>query len=53
MFSHSIAKAGISFPNLKNIITMEGKLNELVGKKQKIKEINERLKSTLAHNPNF
>jgi hypothetical protein len=46
----SIAKAKLSFPKLKEIKTFETTLNELVKKKDFIRNLNEKLKSTIANN---
>ena len=50
LISNSIAKRKLSFPKMNNIRTFESELNELIEKKEFIRELNNKLKYTLAHN---
>jgi hypothetical protein len=51
LLSYSIARARLSFPNLNSIITFQASLSELMEKKKTISELNNRLKGTIADNP--
>ncbi len=48
LISNSIAKRKISFPKLNNIKTFESELNELIKRKEFIRELNNKLKNTIA-----
>ena len=50
LITYSIAKGKLSFPKLKQTKTFETKLSELVERKGFIKNLNEKLKSTIAGN---
>ena len=50
LISYSIAKGKLSFPKLKETKTFETKLNELIERKDFIRNLNEKLKSTIANN---
>ncbi|MEQ8945964.1 MAG: hypothetical protein RIC90_00740 [Balneola sp.] len=50
LISYSIAKGKLSFPKLKETKTFETKLNELIERKELIRNMNEKLKSTIANN---
>ncbi|MBL4708229.1 MAG: hypothetical protein JKY48_07310 [Flavobacteriales bacterium] len=49
LISYSIAKAKLSFPKLNETKTFETSLNELVERKEYIRNLNEKLKSTIAN----
>jgi hypothetical protein len=49
LITYSIAKGELSFPKLKETRTFETKLNELVKRKDFIRDLNEKLKSTIAN----
>jgi len=50
LITYSIAKGKLSFPKLKETKTFETKLYELVERKDSIRNLNEKLKSTIANN---
>ncbi|MFD2035188.1 hypothetical protein ACFSKL_10320 [Belliella marina] len=50
LITYSIAKGRLSFPKLNRTITFEGKLNELVKRREFIRNLNEKLKNTSANN---
>ncbi len=50
LITYSIAKGKLSFPSLKETKTFETKLNELVERKDFIRNLNEKLKSTTTNN---
>jgi hypothetical protein len=50
LITYSIAKGKLSFPKLKETRTFETTLNELVNRKDFIRDLNEKLKSTIANN---
>lgn len=49
LISNSIAKRKIAFPKMTNIRTFEGELNELIKRKEFIRELNSKLKNTIAN----
>ncbi|WP_456464341.1 hypothetical protein [Lutibacter sp.] len=49
LISNSIAKRKISFPKMNNIRTFESELNELIERKEFIRELNNKLKNTIAN----
>lgn len=50
LITYSIAKGKLSFPKLNETKTFETKLHELVERKDSIRNLNEKLKSTIANN---
>ncbi|MFN2394232.1 MAG: hypothetical protein ABR597_00945 [Bacteroidales bacterium] len=49
LFSNSIARARLSFPNISNVITIEGNLGDLIANKERLISLNERIKKSLGH----
>lgn len=47
LISNSIAKKKVSFPKINNIKTFESELNELIKRKEFIRELNTKLKNTI------
>ena len=51
LITYSIAKDKLSFPKLRETMTFETNLSDLVERKKSIRELNETLKGSLAKNP--
>lgn len=49
LFSNSIARARLSFPNVSNVATIEGNLADLIANKERLKHLNERIKRSLSY----
>jgi hypothetical protein len=50
LIAYSIAKDKLAFPRLKNIKTFEANINDLIEKKSAVKNLNNKLKNSIAKN---